>query len=279
MGGVGRPDHRPDAREDHGHLHLRHARGSRTGDRREVRDGHLRPGRRLHHPGHDRPRGRAVRLRRRVRVVPGPALVAAGGGAAEDEGPEAGRGREARGGSRGPAVARPLERGGEGGSRGVHGDRPRLAQRAAHAVRGPDPQGRHRRPHARQHRAEGVPGTRRGHGVRVEGHRRAVPEGRRGDRLGHRARRHREEEPVRHADHRRRARHADQGRRLRAGLRARRRHVRRGRGRGAHAPWPKRRSAWARGSTVSSSPRRDGPHSTGRPTRATSSSAPRSSRC
>jgi L-ribulokinase len=96
--------------------------------------------------------------------------------------------------------------------------------------RTPIPQGRHRRPHARQYRAEGVPSSRRSYRVRLEGDRRAVPERRRGHCVGDRPRRHREEEPVRDADHRGRARHAHQGGGLRAGLRARGRHVRRGGG-------------------------------------------------
>ncbi len=72
--------------------------------------------------------------------------------------------------------------------------------------------------------------------------------------LGDRPRRHREEEPVRHADHRGRARHADQGGGLRAGLRARGRRCSPRWRPGCTAPWPRRRSAWARASTGSSSP-------------------------
>ena len=72
-----RRHHGPHAGEDHGHLDLRHARGSPQGSGREVRRRHLRPGGRLDHPGHDRPGGGAVRLRRRLCVVQGHALLAA----------------------------------------------------------------------------------------------------------------------------------------------------------------------------------------------------------
>ena len=145
---------RADPREDHGHLDLRHARLACPAGRAQDDRRHLRPGRRLHHPRHDRPRSGPVRLRRRVRLVPRPARLAAGGRRARRARDEGRRAREAEGGDRADHARQAGGGSREGRPGRVDPRRPGLAERQAHPVRRPDPEGRDRRAHPRHDGAD-----------------------------------------------------------------------------------------------------------------------------